>query len=42
MKKILYVVLAIVFMLPVFVKADSLVDKINVEGIGDLPKFDTL
>ena len=36
MKKILYVVLAIVFMLPVFVKADSLVDKINVEGIGDL------
>ncbi len=36
MKKILYVVLAIVFILPVFVKADSLVDKINIEGIGDL------
>lgn len=36
MKKVLYVILAIILFIPILVKADGYITKINVEGIGDL------
>ena len=36
MKRLLYVITAIILMIPILVKADGLITKIEVEGIGNL------